>query len=88
MKLFAVTVKTNRVVAAEYFRDATLQTVLGYLQLAQDAIAGDDELGLTYFRTDTVESLLQIVQQPYKSDHTNSPPQNSILNFPPKLAKT
>src|SRR5437867_4286221 len=61
--LLAVGSKAHRVVLVENFRDLVLQTLLGDLQVAQDAVAGEDHVRRANFRTDPGEGLLQVLDQ-------------------------
>src|SRR2546425_8857039 len=49
--------------SVENFRDLVLQTLLGDLQVAQDAVAGEDHVRRANFRTDPGEGLLQVLDQ-------------------------
>ena len=55
VELFAVATKPYGVVAPKNLLDAIFQTILGNFQIAQDAIASEDELKRPDFRPDFIE---------------------------------
>ena len=60
-KLFAVATETYGVVAQENLDDAISQSVFGNFQIAQNAVATQDQLHWADFCPNGVESLLQVI---------------------------
>src|SRR5664280_696630 len=62
-ELFSVGVEAHRVVLPEYGVHGRAEAGLGDLQLPQDAIAGEDELGFADLSTDPCQGLLEVGDQ-------------------------